>query len=151
MVKARVMAQASCSVRVVGWGRVLGAPRSRWRVAAGGVDGCDGEQESREGVEAERFEQMAVEQCGESASGAAAGAVQVQILVNGTLRVEVVLRGGIEQQQCGRCEDGDGRGGQSRDAARWVRRDWDGGGIRGRWRRCGSARACLISMMRLMW
>ena len=78
-------------------------------VAAGGVEGCDGEQKSGEGVEAQGIEQVAVEERGESSGGTAAGAIEVEVLVDGTLRIEVVLRGWEEGQERDREDDGCGR------------------------------------------
>ncbi len=55
-----------------------------------GKDG--GEQKDEKRVEVEGFAEMAVEQGGECASGAAAGALDAEELVDGTARIEGVLR-----------------------------------------------------------
>ena len=68
------------------------------KVSARRIEGCYREQECGEGVEVEGFEYVTLEQRGESTGGAAAGAVEVEVLVDGTLRIELVLRGWTEKQ-----------------------------------------------------
>jgi hypothetical protein len=96
-------------------------------VAAGGVEDCGGQQESGEGVEAQGFAEVAVEERGEGTGGSAAGAEEMQVGVDGAARIEgVLLRREAEQESGGECDDGercsDGGGG-----CEWA----EGGAVRG--------------------
>jgi hypothetical protein len=86
---------------VDGWRRWIGpAEVSRLNGAAIDLDGagqCGGEQYDEEGVEAQGFAQMAVEQSGERARGAAAGAFDAKESMDGAGWIEAGDSGRIDR------------------------------------------------------
>jgi hypothetical protein len=68
--------------------------------------GGDGQKQDEERVEVESFAQMAVEQSGEGAGGAASGAVDAEEGVDGAGGVESGLRGRVEEKHGAKQERG---------------------------------------------
>jgi hypothetical protein len=94
--------------------RKCGVEGGRWRlklaqgfasqeatVAEDAVDSGERKQRCDQGVEVDCFGEMSAQQGGQSTGGSAAGTLQVKIFMNGTLRIEAVLRGGKQQQNGG--------------------------------------------------
>lgn len=82
-------------LRAVEWPVRKNAP-----IACSSVDERDWYEQSDKRVEAERFSIVAAKESGEGAGASAAGAEDVQVLMDRALRVEAVLRRWEEDQQC---------------------------------------------------